>query len=136
MTRKNCRKKSGDGAAALTAVKHGLGAWKDLCPSPVTEVRPREKPAARIRSLTLDTRAPWSQIPEPADWAASHGALPALGQVSDTFRVTVNGTGLAPVDRLHPVVDVGAPLRSNVSILSSSAGSMGHPLDSRGGWMP
>ncbi|MEU3983465.1 glycosyl hydrolase [Streptomyces sp. NPDC026672] len=79
------------------------------------------------RSLTLDTLAPWSQIPEladsagvgryrttvtlPADWSAAHGALLDLGQVGDTFRVTVNGTRLAPADRLHPVVDLGDLLR-------------------------
>ncbi|GGJ44345.1 glycosyl hydrolase [Streptomyces brasiliensis] len=79
------------------------------------------------RSLTLDTLVPWSQTAEladsagigryrttvalPADWDESHGALLDLGQVSDTFRVTVNGTRLAPADRLHPVVDVGALLR-------------------------
>ncbi|MGW5664136.1 hypothetical protein ACWEWG_29350 [Streptomyces sp. NPDC003758] len=79
------------------------------------------------RTLTLDTLLPWSQIPEladtagigryrttvalPAGWDASHGAYLDLGQVSDTFRVTVNGTRLAPADRLRPVVDVGALLR-------------------------
>jgi hypothetical protein len=75
------------------------------------------------RSLTLDTLRPWSQIPEladsagigryrttvtlPADWTPSHGAELELGQVSDTFRVSVNGRRLPPADRLHPVVDLG-----------------------------
>ena len=79
------------------------------------------------RTLTLDTLLPWSQIPEladsagigtyrttlalPDDWDASHGAYLELGQISDTFRVTVNGTRLAPGDRLHPVADIGPLLR-------------------------
>jgi hypothetical protein len=79
------------------------------------------------RVLTLDTLLPWSQIPEladsagtgryrttvalPSDWTSAHGAYLELGQVSDTFRVTVNGTRLAPADRLHPVVDLGGHLR-------------------------
>ncbi|MGX1274141.1 glycosyl hydrolase [Streptomyces phaeoluteigriseus] len=77
-------------------------------------------------TVTLDALVPWSRIPEladsagvgryrttvdlPADWTASHGARLELGQVSDTCRVTVNGTRLAPVDRLHPVVDLGTDL--------------------------
>ncbi|MCZ9337226.1 hypothetical protein NGM37_05480, partial [Streptomyces sp. TRM76130] len=68
------------------------------------------------RTVELDTLLPWSLIPEladsagvgryrttvalPADWDASHGAHLELGQVSDTVRVTVNGTPTAPVDRL------------------------------------
>ncbi|MEU4659871.1 glycosyl hydrolase [Streptomyces sp. NPDC023723] len=79
------------------------------------------------RTVRLDTLLPWSQIPEladsagvgryrttvtlPADWDASHGAHLELGQVSDTFRVTVNGTRTAPVDRLHPVADLGPYLK-------------------------
>lgn len=85
------------------------------------------------RTLTLDTLLPWSQIAEladcagvgryrttvvlPAGWDASHGALLELGQVSDTFRVTVNGTRTAPVDRLHPVADVGALLRRGTNVI-------------------
>ncbi|WP_330285580.1 glycosyl hydrolase [Streptomyces sp. NBC_00576] len=79
------------------------------------------------RTLVLDALLPWSQIAEladsagigryrttvtlPADWTSAHGAYLELGTVSDTFRVTVNGTRLAPADRLHPVVDLGGHLR-------------------------
>jgi hypothetical protein len=79
------------------------------------------------RTLTLDTLLPWSRIPDLADsagigryrttidlppqWSASHGARLELGQVSDTVRVRVNGVAAPPVDRLHPVVDVGPLLR-------------------------
>ncbi|MEU9171688.1 glycosyl hydrolase [Streptomyces sp. NPDC048420] len=85
------------------------------------------------RSLTLDTLKPWSQIPEladsagvgryrttvtlPADWTPSHGAELELGQVSDTFRVRVNGRWLPAIDRLHPVVDLGPWLRRGANTL-------------------
>ncbi|MDL5205707.1 glycosyl hydrolase [Streptomyces sp. ALI-76-A] len=85
------------------------------------------------RTLTLDTLQPWSQIPELADsagvgryrttvvlpsgWTSEHGAHLELGQVSDTFRVTVNGTRLPPADRLHPVVDLGGHLRPGGNVI-------------------
>ncbi|MFE2067589.1 glycosyl hydrolase [Streptomyces sp. NPDC059467] len=78
-------------------------------------------------SLTLDALLPWSQIPELADvggigryrttvtlprtWTSSMGALLRLGTVSDTCRVSVNGSRLDPVDRLNPVVDLCGLLR-------------------------
>ncbi|WP_426567871.1 glycosyl hydrolase [Streptomyces canus] len=77
-------------------------------------------------TVTLDALLPWSRIPAladsagigryrttvdlPADWDSRHGARLELGQVSDTCRVTVNGTPLTPVDRLNPVVDLGTGL--------------------------
>ncbi|MFF3504629.1 glycosyl hydrolase [Streptomyces sp. NPDC003247] len=83
------------------------------------------------RSLTLDTLLPWSKVPEladsagigryrttvtlPAGWDGSHGATLELGQVSDTFRVTVNGTRLPAADRLDPVVDLGSALRAGAN---------------------
>lgn len=85
------------------------------------------------RTLTLGTLLPWSRIPEladsagigryrttvdlPPDWTSSHGAHLELGQVSDTARVTVNGTGAAPLDRLHQVVDVGPLLRRGRNVI-------------------
>ncbi|MGW2832745.1 glycosyl hydrolase [Streptomyces sp. NPDC001286] len=84
-------------------------------------------------TVTLDALAPWSRIPELADsagigtyrttitlpehWTPSYGAVLELGQVSDTCRVTVNGTRVPPVDRLHPVVDVGRHLRGGDNII-------------------
>ncbi|WP_037855101.1 glycosyl hydrolase [Streptomyces sp. NRRL S-340] len=77
--------------------------------------------------LALDELLPWSLIPELADvtgvgryrttvslpgsWDEGTGALLELGQVSDTCRVAVNGRALDPVDRLHPVLDLGPWLR-------------------------
>ncbi|ALV31573.1 glycosyl hydrolase [Streptomyces sp. CdTB01] len=85
------------------------------------------------RTVTLDTLAPWSRIPDLADsagigryrttialprqWSSSYGAVLELGQVSDTCRVTVNGTLVPPVDRLHPVVDVGRYLRGGDNVI-------------------
>ncbi|MFE6520597.1 glycosyl hydrolase [Streptomyces sp. NPDC057794] len=85
------------------------------------------------RTLRLDALLPWSQIPEladsagvgryrttvelPADWTSAHGAHLELGVVSDTFRVTVNGTRLAPADRLDPVVDLGGHLRPGGNVI-------------------
>ncbi|MFJ9101570.1 glycosyl hydrolase [Streptomyces sp. NPDC102405] len=86
-----------------------------------------------MRSGTLGTLRPWSQIPEladsagigryrttvtlPADWTSSHGAELELGQVSDTFRVSVNGRCLPAADRLHPVIDLGPFLRRGENTL-------------------
>ncbi|WP_405560761.1 glycosyl hydrolase [Streptomyces canus] len=85
------------------------------------------------RSVTLETLRPWSQIPEladsagigryrttvtlPAGWTSSHGSELELGQVSDTFRVSVNGRRLPAADRLHPVVDLGPFLRRGENTL-------------------
>ncbi|WP_320780695.1 glycosyl hydrolase [Streptomyces sp. CRN 30] len=85
------------------------------------------------RTVALDTLLPWSQITEladsagvgryrttvtlPSDWSAAHGAYLELGQVSDTFRVTVNGTRTAPVDRLRPVADIGPHLRRGKNVI-------------------
>ena len=84
-------------------------------------------------SLVLDALLPWSQIPELADvggigryrttvtlpttWTSGMGALLRLGSVSDTCRVTVNGTQLGPVDRLNPVVDLGGHLRHGANLI-------------------
>jgi hypothetical protein len=78
-------------------------------------------------TLKLDTLLPWSQIDELADvggigryrttvtlpktWSSAMGAVLQVGSVSDTCRVTVNGTSLGPVDRVNPVVDLGGHLR-------------------------
>lgn len=85
------------------------------------------------RTLALDALLPWSQIPELADvggigryrttvtlpstWASGTGALLKLGGVTDTCRVTVNGTRLDPVDRLNPVVDLGGHLRRGANTI-------------------
>ncbi|MFI7504052.1 glycosyl hydrolase [Streptomyces sp. NPDC049687] len=85
------------------------------------------------RTLTLDTLLPWSRIQEladsagvgryrttvtlPRDWTSAYDTRLELGQVGDTVRVTVNGTRAAAVDRLHPVVEIGALLRSGPNVI-------------------
>ncbi|GAB7110383.1 glycosyl hydrolase [Streptomyces phaeofaciens JCM 4814] len=85
------------------------------------------------RTVTLDALLPWSRIPDladsagigryrttvelPADWTSSYDARLELGQVSDTARVTVNGTRAAPVDRLNPVAEIGALLRPGPNVI-------------------
>ena len=102
----------------------------------VSDLRPGDRPTTTTvvtHRLALDTLLPWSQIPELADaagigryrttvelpdaWSGDLGALLDLGQVSDTCRVTVNGTRPAPVDRLRPVLDVGPWLRPGANTL-------------------
>ncbi|MEU3781777.1 glycosyl hydrolase [Streptomyces sp900129855] len=102
----------------------------------VEDRRPGATPARTElvrRTLTLDALLPWSRIPELADsagigryrttidlpsgWTSCHGAHLDLGQVSDTARVTVNGIGAPPVDRLRPVVDVGPLLRRGANVI-------------------
>ncbi|MFE9180259.1 hypothetical protein ACFYN5_28850 [Streptomyces sp. NPDC007126] len=102
----------------------------------VEDWRPGDGPTRteRVRrALTLDTLLPWSSIPELADsagigryrttvtlpgtWTSSHGALLELGQVSDTFRVSVNGSEAGPCDRLNAVVDVGPLLRRGTNTI-------------------
>ncbi|MFI7300000.1 hypothetical protein [Streptomyces sp. NPDC050121] len=102
----------------------------------VEDRRPGATPARTElvrRTLTLDALLPWSRIPEPADsagigryrttidlpsdWTSCHGAHLDLGQVCDTARVTVNGIGAPPVDRLRPVVDVGPLLRRGANVI-------------------
>jgi hypothetical protein len=109
------------------------GSWKSTTGNPGADATSTEH---RRRTLMLDSLHPWPHIPEladsagtgrhrttvtlPHDWDASHGALLDLGQVSDTARVKVNGTRLAPVDRLHPLLDLGQVLRPGDNVLEVS----------------
>ncbi len=78
-----------------------------------------------IHDLTLDALTAWSNIPELQDvsgigrytttvtldslWPG--GAYLQLGEVFDTYRVTVNGHRLPPADQVDRVIDLGARLR-------------------------
>ncbi|WP_419999034.1 glycosyl hydrolase [Streptomyces boninensis] len=77
--------------------------------------------------LALDALLPWTRIPGLEDvsgvgryrttvalggeWTGQQGALLELGAVFDTFRITVNGRELPPVDQLTRVADLGTRLR-------------------------
>ncbi len=89
------------------------------------------KPVVRVQ---LDALVPWSALPglEDAsgigryrtqvdlggDWKRrADGAWLELGEVNDTFRVTVNGTRLDPADPLATTVDLGHLLTSGVNTI-------------------
>ncbi|MFJ4846622.1 glycosyl hydrolase [Streptomyces sp. NPDC088733] len=77
--------------------------------------------------VELEALAPWNAIPELADasgigryratvdldgpWSGGYGALLDLGEVTDTFRVTVNGRPAPVTSLIDPVVDLGPLLR-------------------------
>ncbi|MEU5715772.1 glycosyl hydrolase [Streptomyces sp. NPDC020403] len=85
------------------------------------------------RTIELDGLVPWSGIPELADssgvgryrttvrlgrpWTGGHGATLELGEVFDTYRVTVNGRHLPPADQLTTTVDVGPYLRAGTNTI-------------------
>ncbi|MFF9455700.1 glycosyl hydrolase [Streptomyces flaveolus] len=86
-----------------------------------------------LRTVELDGLKPWPEIPELTDasgvgryrttvklgaaWTGGHGARLELGEVFDTYRVTVNGRALPPADQLTPVVDVGPYLRRGTNTI-------------------
>jgi hypothetical protein len=81
-----------------------------------------------VHELDLDALAPWPDIPALRD-ASGIGRyratvdLPAgwrratldLGQVYDTFRVTVNGRGLPPLDQMQTTIDLGRRLHAGTN---------------------
>ncbi|MEV4172920.1 glycosyl hydrolase [Nonomuraea sp. NPDC049709] len=87
------------------------------------------RPDSKItHSLTLDQLVPWSAIPELADASGvgtytttvdltDTAAYLELGEITDTCRVRVNGRSLAPVDQIHPVIDLGPHLRRGTNTI-------------------
>ncbi|NUU24897.1 MAG: alpha-L-rhamnosidase, partial [Streptomycetaceae bacterium] len=85
------------------------------------------------RELALDALKSWPDIPELADvsgigryrttvelgspWSGGYGAYLELGEVFDTFTVTVNGRPLPAADQLTPTVDVGPYLRRGTNTI-------------------
>jgi hypothetical protein len=95
-----------------------------------TGTRPRGARSRRTgerHRVTLDALAPWNAIPDLADaagigryrttveldgpWSGGLGALLDLGEVTDAFRVTVNGRPAPVTSHINPVVDIGGLLR-------------------------
>ena len=91
--------------------------------------RPRRR-CTRSHTLTLDGLKAWSDIPElqdvsgigryttTVDWNGSGGAYLDLGEVFDTYRVTVNGSALPPADQLYTTVDVGPYLKPGANTIT------------------
>jgi opacity protein-like surface antigen len=86
-----------------------------------------------VVSVALDELKSWSDIPElqyasgvgtytttvnlPKDWRAStHGATIDLGQVTDSFRLAVNGQDV-PIDQVSGQADLGTTLHAGVNTL-------------------
>lgn len=85
------------------------------------------------RSVRLDALVPWSEIAGLEDvsgvgryrtevtlghdWDTGDGALLELGEVNDTFRVTVNGHGVRTCDVLDTTVDLGPHLRRGRNVI-------------------
>jgi hypothetical protein len=83
-------------------------------------------------SLDLTALKPWPDIPElkdasrigtytaevtlPADWDASYGATLSLGQVTDSFALTVNGQPVG-IDQVSAAVDIGSYLHAGVNTI-------------------
>ncbi len=83
-------------------------------------------------SLDLTGLKPWPDIPElanasgigtytttvnlPAGWDASYGATLSLGQVTDTFALTVNGQPVG-IDQVDPTVDIGPYLHAGANTI-------------------
>src|SRR5487761_2397291 len=109
----------------LTHVKWHLSAEEWQPANPYTATFGSE--AAQTRKdrveLDLDGLKPWPEIPGgenaaglgtyttafdlPATWTAANGAILSLGEVFDTFTVTVNGRAI-PVDQIGGESDIGA----------------------------
>jgi len=81
-------------------------------------------------SLDLSGLKPWPDIPQlasasgigtysttvdlPAGWNASYGATLSLGQVTDTFTLTINGQAVG-INAVDPTVDVGPYLHAGAN---------------------
>jgi hypothetical protein len=92
-----------------------------------------------VRKVHLDALAAWSQIPGledvsgvgtytavvdlGRDWPDTAGAVLELGEVNDTFRVSVNGRRVAPCDVLDTSVDVGPLLRHGRNVIEVEVAS-------------
>jgi hypothetical protein len=83
--------------------------------------------------IALDALAPWNAIAELTDaagigryrttveldepWSGGFGALLDLGEVTDTFRVSVNGRPAPVTSHLNPVVELGGLLRRGANTI-------------------
>jgi hypothetical protein len=81
-------------------------------------------------SISLTELKPWPDIPElanasgigvysttvnlPATWDASHGAMLSLGQVVDSFSLTINDRSV-PIDQHQTTADVGPYLKAGAN---------------------
>lgn len=92
-----------------------------------------------VRTVQLSALVPWSQVPGledvsgigryttevdlGLDWTDRDGARLELGEVTDTFRVRVNGDAVGGCDPLHPSVDLAGLLRPGVNVIEVEVAS-------------
>ncbi|WP_435742372.1 glycosyl hydrolase [Nocardioides sp. SYSU DS0663] len=92
-----------------------------------------------LRRASLTSPVPWTQVPGfedvsgvgryrtvvelPRDWSRTDGALLELGEVNDTFRVSVNGEALPACDVLDTTVDLGGRLRAGRNVIEVEVAS-------------
>ena len=93
----------------------------------------------KVHALDLTALAPWSGLPGVEDvsgigryravvdlgqdWTELDGAYLELGEVNDTFRVTVNGVRTAPLDVLDTTVDLRGRLQPGPNVIEVEVAS-------------
>jgi glycosyl hydrolase family 106( putative alpha-L-rhamnosidase) len=98
----------------------------------VEDWRPGGSPTETVKIrhvVALDALKPWTEIPGLEDVSGigryrttvelgrAHGAYLDLGEVLDTFRVTINGRRLPPANQVSAVVDAGPHLRPGTNTI-------------------
>lgn len=113
----------------LTHLKWHLSAedWQPLNPYPATFGAPAAQTRKDRVELDLEGLKPWPEIPAlqnasglgtytttfdlPATWMGANGAILSLGEVFDTFTMTLNGKTI-PIDQISAEGDVGPYLKA------------------------
>ncbi|WP_322937288.1 glycosyl hydrolase [Nocardioides bizhenqiangii] len=109
--------------------------WKPADPSDPKDLRTTKEQ----HSAELATLQSWSKVPGfedvsgigryratvdlGPDWTRDDGAYLELGEVNDTFRVSVNGEPLPPCDPLDATVDLGRRLRPGSNVIEVEVAS-------------
>jgi hypothetical protein len=119
----------------LTKVKWHLSAedWQPANPYAATFGAAAAQTRKDRVALDLDGLKAWPEIPAlqnasglgtysttfdlPATWTAANGATLSLGEVFDTFTVTVNGRTI-PIDQIGAVGDIGPYLKAGQNNIS------------------
>jgi hypothetical protein len=101
--------------------------WQPANPYETTFGKPATETHKTMIELNLQGLKPWPEIPAfqnasgigiytatvdlPTGWSSAHGAVLSLGEVFDTFTVTVNGAGV-PIDQISAEADIGSYLKA------------------------
>jgi hypothetical protein len=101
--------------------------WQPANPYETTLGKAATDTRKAMVELDLQGLKPWPEIPAlqnasgigtytatvdlPTGWSGAHGAVLSLGEVFDTFTLTVNGKGV-PIDQISAVADIGSYLKA------------------------